>query len=221
MNLAHRHSEPGRHGRLARRGFLAGVAGLSAGAIVGRARSAARAATTTAAGVASGTEVVHGTELRGMYLTSKNRLAEGRFGTMFKKLPPFAPRDDLLEGLARTMVEDQTVPDDSHLNTSPRLFAGFTFIGQFIDHDITFDNTPLTQQEADPYATTNFRSPRYDLDSVYGGGPAAEPQFYDPADQDKLLVTPNSDGVVDMPRDAGGHAIIPEGRNDENLIIVQ
>ncbi len=221
MNLAHRHSEPGRHGRLARRGFLAGVAGLSAGAIVGRARSAARAAASTASGVASGTEVVHGTELRGMYLTSKNRLAEGRFGTMFKKLPPFAPRDDLLEGLARTMVEDQTVPDDSHLNTSPRLFAGFTFIGQFIDHDITFDNTPLTQQEADPYATTNFRTPRYDLDSVYGRGPATDPQFYDPADPDKLLVTANIHGVLDVPRDGNGRAIIPEARNDENIIIVQ
>ncbi|WP_133241309.1 peroxidase family protein [Nocardioides gansuensis] len=216
MNLVHR-PEPGGHGRLARRAFLAGVAGVSAGAIVGRARTVARAAVSAAPGA----EVIHGAELRGMYLTSNNRLAEGRFGTMFKKLPPFAPRDDLLEGLARTMVEDQTVPDDSLLNTSPRLFAGFTFIGQFIDHDITFDNTPLTQQQADPYATTNFRTPRYDLDSVYGRGPVTEPQFYDPADPDKLLVTPNIHGVQDMPRDGNGRAIIPEARNDENLILVQ
>ena len=77
---------------------------------------------------------------------------------MFKRLPAFAPRDDLLVELARTMVEDQAVPDDSHLNTSPRLFAGFTFIGQFIDHDVTFDNTPLALQQADPDATVNFRS---------------------------------------------------------------
>ncbi len=164
---------------------------------------------------------LHGVPLRGMNLTSKNRLAEGRFGVMFKRLPAFAPRDDLLDGLARTMVEDQTVPDDSHLNTSPRLFAGFTFIGQFIDHDITFDNTPLALQQADPDGTVNFRTPRYDLDSVYGRGPVEEPQFYDPADRDKLLVTPNVNGVEDMPRDTNGRAIIPEPRNDENLIIVQ
>jgi hypothetical protein len=220
MNLVRRPSGPGRHGHLARRAFLAGAAGLSAGAIVGRARTVARAAVGAAPTVPS-TEAIHGAELRGMYLTSTNRLAEGRFGTMFKKLPPFAPRDDLLEGLARTMVEDQTVPDDSLLNTSPRLFAGFTFIGQFIDHDITFDNTPLSQQQEDPYATTNFRTPRYDLDSVYGRGPSTEPQFYDPADPDKLLVTPNIHGVQDMPRDADGRAIIPEARNDENLILVQ
>ena len=204
----------GRDRRLRRRGFLAGVAGVSAGAAVGRSPTVAHAAPTDGAGL-------HGVQLRGMYLPSRDRLAEGRFGAMFKKLPPFAPRDHLLEDLARTMVEDQTVPDDTHLNTSSRLFAGFTFIGQFIDHDITFDNTPLSQQQADPYATINFRTPRYDLDSLYGRGPATEPQFYDPADRDKLLVTPNVNGVLDVPRDSSGRAIIPEARNDENLILVQ
>src|SRR3954451_18955178 len=116
-----------------RRGFLAGVAGLSAGAMVGRVPGVAYAV-----GPEGG---LHGVPLRGMFLTSKDRLAEGRFGAMFKKLPAFAPPDDLLTGLAQTMVESST--GDEFLNTSPRLFAGFTFIGQFIDHDITFDNTPL------------------------------------------------------------------------------
>jgi hypothetical protein len=203
--------------RFSRRGFLAGslagVAGLSAGAVVGRSPTLARAAT---AG-----DGLHGVPLRGMYLTSKDRLAEGRFGSMFKRLPAFAPRDELLDGLARTMVEDQAVPDDNHLNTSPRLFAGFTFVGQFIDHDITFDNTPLDLQLADPDARVNFRTPRYDLDSVYGRGPTQEPQFYDPADSDKLLLPANVNGVQDVPRSGDGRAIIPEPRNDENLIVVQ
>jgi hypothetical protein len=212
MNANDRPVEPSGHdGRLSRRGFLAGAAAVSAGAVVGR-----------HAGVAHAAEGggLHGVELRGMFLTSKDRLAEGRFGTMFKRLPAFAPRDDLLDGLARTMVEDQTVPDDTHLNTSPRLFAGFTFIGQFIDHDITFDNTPLDQQLADPDARVNFRTPRYDLDSVYGRGPGSEPAFYDPADPDKLALATNVNGVLDVRRD-GNRAIIPEPRNDENLIIVQ
>jgi hypothetical protein len=198
--------------RFSRRGFLAGAAAVSAGAMVGRQAGVAHAAP---AG-----DGLHGVELRGMYLTSKDRLAEGRFGAMFKRLPAFAPRDDLLDGLARTMVEDQTTPDEDKLNTSPHLFAGFTFIGQFIDHDITFDNTPLAQQQADPDARVNFRTPRYDLDSVYGRGPASEPQFYDLTDPAKLLVRPNVNGVEDMARD-GNRAIIPEPRNDENLIIVQ
>ena len=207
-------AEPIWQGRpFSRRGFLAGAAGLSAGAMLGRMPSIAHAVGTDGG--------LHGVPLRGMYLTSKNRLAEGRFGAMFKQLPAFAPPDDLLRDLAATMVEDQTIADDMNLNTSPRLFAGFTFIGQFIDHDITFDTTPLDLQQADPDATVNFRTPRYDLDSVYGLGPVKEPKFYDPADRDKLLVTSNVNGVEDMPRDSAGHAIIPEARNDENLIIVQ
>jgi Animal haem peroxidase len=215
MNANDRPVEPSSYQRrFSRRGFLGGAAALSAGAMVG----------SRLPGVAHAAEAgdgLHGVELRGMYLTSKDRLAEGRFGTMFKRLPAFAPRDDLLDGLARTMVEDQTTPDDDKLNTSPRLFAGFTFIAQFIDHDITFDNTPLELQQADPDARVNFRTPRYDLDAVYGRGPASEPQFYDPADPAKLLVTPNVNGVEDVARDSTGRAIIPEPRNDENLIIVQ
>ena len=201
-------------GRHSRRRFLAGAAALSAGAMVG-----ARLPLGARAAAEEGGVGLHGAELRGMYLTSKDRLAEGRFGTMFKKLPAFSPRDDLLDGLARTMVEPDT--SDVFLTTGPRLFAGFTFIGQFIDHDITLDTTPLDLQQEDPDATVNFRTPRYDLDSVYGGGPANTPQFYDPADPDKLLLATNVNGVLDVPRDGNGRAIIPERRNDENLIIVQ
>jgi hypothetical protein len=214
MNANDRPVEPSSHDRrFSRRGFLAGVAGLSAGAMVGRQAGVAHAAE-----AGSG---LHGVQLRGMFLTSKDRLAEGRFGAMFKRLPAFAPPDNLLTGLAETMVEDPNVPDDNHLNTSPRLFAGFTFIGQFIDHDITLDNTPLELQQADPDATVNFRTPRYDLDVLYGRGPGTESQFYDPADRDKLLVTLNVNGVLDMRRDGDGRAVIPDRRNDENLIIVQ
>jgi hypothetical protein len=212
MDADDRQLGPSEYNRFSRRGLLAGAVGLSAGAMLSRLPAPARAAEATGG--------LHGVPLRGISLTSKNRLAEGRFGMMFKKLPAFAPRDDLLVGLANSMVEDQTVPDDNHLNTNPRLFAGFTFIGQFIDHDITLDNTPLAQQQADPDATVNFRTPRYDLDSVYGRGPADEPQFYDPDDPDKLLIRTNVNGVEDMPRD-GNTAIIPEARNDENLIVIQ
>jgi hypothetical protein len=215
MTPADRSAQPSWHDRrLSRRGFLAGTAAaVSAGALVGRAPVVSHAA--------EGGSGLHGVELRGMYLTSKNRLAEGRFGTMFKQLPAFAPSDQLLTSLAQTMVEDQTVPDGNHLNTSPVLFAGFTFIGQFIDHDITLDTTPLNLQLADPDATVNFRTARYDLDSVYRGGPVNDPALYDPADRDKLLLAANVNGVLDVPRDGNGRAIIGDPRNDENLIIVQ
>ena len=212
MNPDERSTPPGwQHSRSSRRTFLAGAAAVSSGALVGGSPSAAQAA--------EGGTGLHGAELRGMYLTTKDRLTEGRFGLMFKRLPAYAPPDNLLDSLAQTMVEPDT--GDSFLNTNPRLFAGFTFIAQFIDHDITLDTTPLALQQGDPNATVNFRTPRYDLDSIYGRGPTSDPQFYDPADRDKLLLTQNVNGVLDVPRDGNGRAIIPEARNDENLIIVQ
>jgi hypothetical protein len=195
-----------------RRGFLGGAAALSAGAMVGgRLADVAHAE--------EGGVGLHGAQLRGMFLTAKDRLAEGRFGTMFKRLPAYAPPDSLLTGLAEKMVEPDT--SDAFLNTNPQLFAGFTFIGQFIDHDITLDTTPLDLQQADPDATVNFRTPRYDLDVLYGGGPAGDPQSYDPGDSAKLLLKPNVNGVLDLPRDGNGRAIMPDRRNDENLIIIQ
>jgi Animal haem peroxidase len=216
MDSDDRAREGRNHRDFSRRKFMAGAAAVSAGAVVG-------SQLPTVAHAAEGGSGLHGVELRGMYLTSKNRLTEGRFGLMFKQLPAFAPSDTLLTNLANTMVEDQTVPDANHMNTSPVLFAGFTFIGQFIDHDITFDQTPLAQQQADPDATTNFRTARYDLDSVYGLGPVNDRDgLYDPADRDKLLLEPNVNGVLDVPRNnTTGRAKIPDPRNDENLIIVQ
>ena len=199
------------HRHFSRRKFIAGAAGLSAGALVGGALP------TVAHAAPEGG--LHGAELRGMFLTSNDRLAEGRFGAMFKKLPAFAPSDDLLIPLAQTMVEPDT--SNAFLATGDQLFAGFTFIGQFIDHDITLDTTPFAQQQQDPDAKVNFRTPRYDLDSVYGRGPGNDPQFYNPADRDKLLLKENVNGVEDVPRDGTGKALIPEPRNDENLIIVQ
>jgi hypothetical protein len=203
------------HRHFSRRKFIAGAAGLSAGAVVG-----GQLPTVAHAAPEGG---LHGAELRGMFLTTKDRLAEGRFGAMFKKLPAFAPSDDLLTGLAQTMVEPDT--SDVFLAKTAaqggRLFAGFTFIGQFIDHDITLDTTPLAQQQQDPDAKVNFRTPRYDLDSLYGGGPTNQAGLYDPAEPAKLLLRNNVNEVLDVPRDGNGRAIIGDPRNDENLIIVQ
>ena len=90
---------------------------------------------------------LQGAELRGMYLTTKDPLAEGRFGAMFKKLPAFAPSDDLLTSLAQTMVETDT-SDVFLAKAGQNLFAGFTFIGQFIDHDITLHHrTPFAGED--------------------------------------------------------------------------
>jgi hypothetical protein len=155
----------------------------------------------------------HATDPRGIDIAvGVGRDQEGRFGVMFKQLDPFGPPDDLLARLAETM-HDPGTPDLDN----PDVPAGFTFLGQFIDHDMTRDTTPLTQQDEDPHATKNFDSPSFDLGSVYGEGPEESPELYDGA---KLrFETPN--GFEDLPRKADGTALIGDPRNDENLIICQ
>ena len=49
--------------------------------------------------------------------------------------------------------------------------AGFTYLGQFIDHDVTFDPTSSFARRNDPDGLQNFRTPRFDLDCVYLSGP--------------------------------------------------
>jgi hypothetical protein len=95
----------------------------------------------------------------------------GKFGRMFQRTGLFVDDAKLLE-LADAMKD--TLPDGDN-NAIP---AGYTYLGQFIDHDITLDTTPLSAQLADPFGITNFRSPAVDLDSLYGDGPGVHPFLY-------------------------------------------
>ena len=161
------------------------------------------------------------------------RTKEGRFGLMFKDLPAFSPSDDLLIQLANDMVDpraplkDVSDPTDGRENYA--MPAGYTYFGQFVDHDITRDTTPLSDQKADPRALTNFDTSQFDLGSVYGKGPVLSPELYDPAKRGAMRVTDmgymwdqgGEAEMYDLPRQADGTAIIGDPRNDENLIVSQ
>ena len=118
-------------------------------------------------------------------------------------------------------VKDGPDPEENIL-----LPAGYTYFGQFIDHDLTFDSTSSLNNGsgAEP---TNMRTPRFDLDCVYGDGPDAEPFLYD-VDGEKLLYrneSPTSGSTdlaaKDLLRNPNGRAIIGDKRNDENSIVSQ
>ncbi|WP_298584713.1 heme peroxidase family protein [uncultured Kocuria sp.] len=215
---------------VSRRGILTGLAaGLVAlPAVDATAAHAARRrpAPSPAAGVLSrGTG--HGAgELRGSQIAvTAGRRTEGRFGVMFPKLPAFAPDDALLDALAERMI-DRTPPlSDVSLSNdgfdNPDMSAGFAYLGQFIDHDMTLDRTPMPDQDQDPKALVNFDTPFFDLGSVYGRGPGVDPQLYDPADPRRMRIGVTPDGRPDLPRHADGTAVIGDHRNDENLIIAQ
>ncbi|WP_165612880.1 peptidoglycan-binding protein [Mycolicibacterium peregrinum] len=128
----------------------------------------------------------------------------------------------LITELAKAMT---TAPPDQDGDIP----SGYTYLGQFADHDLTRDDTvaplgsDLTVEEL-----IQGRSPALDLDSLYGRGPASQPEFYTDGLHLKMGSTvgqgpilPGFDGF-DLPREpARKTAVIPDHRNDENLVVAQ
>lgn len=150
-------------------------------------------------------ERVHGDEPRGLTNTPRQRSYDGRFGRMFGGLadqPAHAPvvDDALLTTLAAGMADDDGPGSDN-----VRIPAGYVYLGQFIDHDVTFDPTSQLQRRNDVDGLLNFRTPRFDLDSVYGSGPDDEPFQYDRNLHDGFgFLIANG---FDLPRNSEGRAL--------------
>jgi Animal haem peroxidase len=177
----------------------------------------------------------------------------GLFGRIFPDLPPFADAtdtvraallevgmqggimdagDDLAAG-PKNLIVDPTVNGNPTATNpygtnpdNPTMTAGSTFVGQFTDHDITFDQTSALGVTANPLASPNTRTPALDLDSVFGGGPGLRPDLYvqnpDGSVGPELKI--GSGGVhEDVPRAANGDgtyaALLGDPRNDENIMI--
>lgn len=140
---------------------------------------------------------------------------------MFRELPAFAPSDAALKALAGSMADAPAGP----AGDNPDLPAGYTYLGQFVDHDITFDPVSSLDRVNDPDALNTFRTPRFDLDSLYGRGQADSPYLYDQDDPASLLVGRNTNTAehepVDLPRNQQGRALIGDPRNDVHVIVSQ
>ncbi len=208
------HDNDETHG-LRRRSLLTGVgAGAAGAAVLGAGIPSALAATTAAAPAAT---------------------AANRFGRIFPSLPPFVDANDrnrmalidigkpggLLDAkdnLSVGPINLITDPNQSLINRdNPTHTAGTHFFGQFIDHDITFDQTSPLGVPTVPETSPNTRTPALDLDSVYGGGPAASPALYE---ADRVTLRIESGGLFeDLLRSSNGTAIIGDPRNDETVII--
>ena len=187
-------------------------------------------------GMGAAAAVIRPTAASAQALTVPPRISRtGRFSRMFD-LPPFAEaspqiehalmelgvsgglmdaKDPLQEGPVRLITNAELDPTNLD-NLS--LTAGTTFLGQFLDHDMTFDGTSKLGVPTRPEQSINTRTPAFDLDSVYGGGPTTTPLLYDSNDRAKFKV--ESGGLFeDLPRRTDGTAIIADPRNDENLMI--
>lgn len=140
---------------------------------------------------------------------------------MFWNLPVFNPSYATLSALADVMEQPSGDAENEQLP------AGFTYLGQFIDHDITHDASSALERVRDPEARVNFRTPRFDLDSLYGRGPVDDPFLYRRGTPELLtgLAKDDSDnpldGQFDLPRNSEGVALIGDPRNDENTFVSQ
>jgi Animal haem peroxidase len=166
-------------------------------------------------------------------------IREDRFGRMFPELPPFAEPSPQLSAALMELGKPGGILDakdnlaagpvalivDPALNTNNRNndthTAGTTFMGQFMDHDMTFDLTSRLGVPTAPEQSPNSREPALELDSVYGGGPIADAELYERVRRGMhpTKFKLESGGLFeDLPRN-GSTAIIADPRNDENLII--
>lgn len=202
--------------------------------------------------------------VRGANLPRESRLFEGRFGRMFRSLAALDldPADPAVRDLAFSMAQPEGTVDPDNPTGGTKagegimaaveplgptaetvadeeegaIPAGYTYLGQFIDHDLTFDPASFLDRQNDPEALVDFRTPRFDLDSVYGRGPAEQPYMYDLVNKefkvfllgDKIdgPIGHNDPDAVDHPRaraNAMGfrRALIGDKRNDENTIVAQ
>ncbi|MGH9747965.1 MAG: peroxidase family protein [Candidatus Acidiferrales bacterium] len=183
----------------------------------------------------------HGVPLRGLTTASGSELFQGRFGRMFRSLPAaeYGHGDEAnmrnLGKLGAKMSNTFDAPKDGQDDEESGIPALYTYFGQFIDHDITFDPSSSLQKQDDPDALTDFRSPALDLDNVYGRGPNDQPYMYD-GDKLFLLGDQLKNGMTDLPRNVvqphgappqdpkhskPRRALIGDSRNDENAIVSQ
>ncbi|KQS33872.1 heme peroxidase family protein [Dyadobacter sp. Leaf189] len=151
-----------------------------------------------------------------------------RFGYLFEgasEIPYTDANHQLLERLGLNMLEDVSTfqADNSTME------SGYTYFGQFVDHDITLDVDSDIKVSQDAKDLINYRTPNLELDSVYGDGPGVDSFLYD-NDGLKLLLGNTVVGQInstipvmpfDLQRNALGRAIIADPRNDENLFVAQ
>lgn len=205
----------------------------------------------------------HAAGTRGITLVPGSSFHTGKFGRLFRNLPRFDVPESLIDQLAEVMVEpDEPIslevpadvpaaPTDNWAGglpapsdgqeplaktplDNPNIPAGYTYLGQFLDHDITFDPTSSLTRLNDPDSLHDFRTPRLDLDSVYGRGPDDQPYLYDQSPSRRgFLAVDKRDHVTDLPRvnerqalkRAGkvDHrvALVGDPRNDENILVAQ
>jgi hypothetical protein len=191
----------------------------------------------------------HSVMPRGLAAGAIDGVRNGRFDRLFAPTKTRKPADEWLQTLAKFMVtsfddngeadadKGKAINEAEPADENATINAAYTYLGQFVDHDITLDTTGFGQSQKDVSATIDFRTPALDLDCIYGGGPADQPSIYRNAKNGARhllrLGAPISGAGPGMIRqdllrlpavsetDSAQLALIGDKRNDENKIVAQ
>jgi hypothetical protein len=179
------------------------------------------------------TELFHGTWWERHKGKSFEELGPGRFTQLLAGLDTAHSDGHDLELLAEKMTSDQepapTPEDKPDPEEDSEITAAYTYLGQFVDHDLTFDPTSTLREFLDEKqidGLKDYRTPRFDLDNLYGRGPDDQPYLYEPDGihmqlGERMSGNPFDPDARQVPRGPNGRALIGDPRNDENRIVAQ
>ena len=140
------------------------------------------------------------------------------YGKLFPELKPLIVSDSHLKDLTELMIDYQWQCKDSKV-----VSIGLPMFGQFIAHDMTFEVTSKFRGYNQVETFVNDRTIRLDIDSMYGQW--NQDFLYDANARDKLLLGKKyeKNGAVwyDLQRNLQDKALIPDARNDENILVSQ
>ena len=156
-------------------------------------------------------------KLRGLKRVPRPSLNEGRFGRLSRRLDP-AP--ELPAKKLRELAESMREPKGSggKLDNPKSRPATPTSVSSSTTTSPSTGLQPAAQQRPD--ALVDFRSPRFDLDSVYGRAPRTS----------RSSTSSRAAASRDPPKNVkgeptchatAGRALIGDPRNDENIIVSQ
>ncbi len=144
-------------------------------------------------------------------------IGPARYARMFPELPALEADETFLRAIGRAGGPcdcGDVVDTPASLGEEA---AGWPIFGQFVAHDITADRSAL-QSHVNPEALRNARTPRLDLECLYGDGPVGHPFLFQRDDPAKFLLGADNS---DVPRNAEGIAIISDPRNDSHMLMSQ
>jgi hypothetical protein len=150
------------------------------------------------------------------------------YSRLFPPLDPPSADEAMIE-LGLSMRNDLAAnPDETRIPFGARtitLPAGFTYFGQFVDHDITRDDTDLDDASDDLGAVVNGGGGRLDLNHLYGDGPGSDKDgqlFADDGASFRLGEARLPNGVqFDLPLNDRGEPEAADDRSAENFILRQ